>query len=180
MPGMDGFELAEQIFQYPGYACATVMMLTSEGRRGHAARCRELGIAGYLMKPISQSALQDAIMTALGEPVRELTSPITRYSLRESGRKLNLLLAEDNAVNQTLAIRLLEELGHQVTLAVNGLEAVQLWQKGQFNAILMDVDMPVMNGYEATRRIRGHETLQHIPILARTAHAMKGARHECS
>jgi len=181
MPGMDGFELAEKIRQHPGHVRATVMMLTSEGQRGHAARCRELGIASYLMKPISQSALLDAIMTALGEPAQELRSPITRHSLRESRRKLNLLLAEDNAVNQTLAIRLLEKLGHKVTLAVNGLEALQLWQNGQFDAILMDVDMPVMNGYEATQRIREHEkeTLQHIPIVAMTAHAMKGTREQC-
>ncbi len=181
MPGMDGFELAERIRQHPGHVGALVMMLTSEGQRGHATRCRELGIASYLMKPVSQSELLDAIMTALGEPTQPLQLPITRHFLRETRRKLNLLLAEDNAVNQTLAIRLLEKLGHKVTLAKNGLEAVEHWRKGQFDAILMDVDMPVMNGYEATRRIREQEieTGRHIPIVAMTAHAMKGAREEC-
>ncbi len=95
--------------------------------------------------------------------------------------KLKLLLAEDNKVNQTLAIRLLEKLGHQVTLANNGIEAVRHWQNTSFDAILMDVDMPEMNGYEATERIREYEKAsdQHIPIVAMTAHAMQGAREEC-
>ena len=181
MPGMDGFELVERIRLHPEYVGATVMMLTSEGQRGHAARCRELGVASYLMKPISQSELLDAIMTALGEPHQQSGTLITRHSLRETKRKLNLLLAEDNKVNQTLAIRLLEKLGHKVTVANNGLEAVQHWQAGQYDAILMDVDMPVMNGYEATENIRDHEKSSgaHIPIVAMTAHAMQGAREEC-
>jgi CheY-like chemotaxis protein len=180
MPGMDGFELAEKILSHPEYVGATIMMLTSEGQRGHAARCRELGVASYLMKPISQSELLDAVMTALGEPLQN--SPlVTRHSLRESRRVLHLLLAEDNSVNQTLAIRLLEKLGHVVTLAKNGLEAVTYWQQGKFDAILMDVDMPVMNGYEATQKIRAEEKIRggHIPIVAMTAHAMKGDREEC-
>jgi PAS domain S-box-containing protein len=181
MPGMNGFELAEQIRKHPEHVRASVMMLTSEGQRGHAARCRELGIAGYLVKPISQSELLDSIMTALGEPQHVRATPITRHSLRETRRKMNLLLAEDNKVNQTLAIRLLEKLGHTVTLANNGLEAVQHWQSGSFDAILMDVDMPELNGYDATRQIRELEKLsgQHIPIIAMTAHAMQGAREEC-
>jgi len=181
MPGMDGFELAEQIRKHPDHVGATVMMLTSQGQRGDALRCRELGIASYLTKPISQSELLDSIMTAIGEPMQPDTAPITRHSLRETRRKLNLLLAEDNKVNQTLAIRLLEKLGHRVTLATNGIEAVQHWQNGQFDAILMDVDMPEMNGYEATARIRELEldTGRHIPIVAMTAHAMQGAHEEC-
>jgi PAS domain S-box-containing protein len=181
MPGMDGFELAESIRQHPEYVRATVMMLTSEGQRGHAARCRELGIASYLMKPVMQSELLDAIMTALGEPGHNHTPLITRHSLRESRNKLDLLLAEDNVVNQTLAKRLLEKLGHRVTVANNGKEAVYHWQNGHFDAILMDVDMPEMNGYEATERIRELEknSGKHITILAMTAHAMRGAREEC-
>ncbi|MEQ1532392.1 MAG: DAHL domain-containing protein [Sideroxydans sp.] len=182
MPKIDGFELAEKIRQHPGYVGATVMMVTSEGRRGHASRCSELGVASYLMKPIAQSELLDAIMSALGEPFTQKTPLITRHSLREKHKtKLNLLLAEDNKVNQTLAIRLLEKLGHQVTLANNGIEALQHWQESTFDAILMDVDMPEMNGYEASERIREGEKLsgQHIPIVAMTAHAMQGAREEC-
>ncbi len=180
MPDMDGFELIEQIRSHPEYAVKTMMMLTSEGQRGHAARCRELGVAAYLMKPISQSELLDAIMTALG--ASEQTQPLaTRHSLKEMRRRLNLLLAEDNEVNQTLAIRLLEKLGHTVTVANNGAEALALWKNGSYDAILMDVDMPVMNGYEATRRIRELEAGRgaHVRIVAMTAHAMQGAREEC-
>lgn len=180
MPDMDGFELIERIRQHPEFIVKTMMMLTSEGQRGHAARCRELGVAAYLMKPIAQSDLLDAIMTALG--VSQHLAPLTtRHSLREMRRRLNLLLAEDNAVNQTLATRLLEKLGHTVTIANNGLEAVEHWKRGTFDAILMDVDMPVMNGYEATQRIREQEALSgaHIRIVAMTAHAMQGAREAC-
>ncbi len=181
MPGMDGFEVAERIRQHPEHVGATVMMLTSEGQRGHAARCRDLGVSGYLMKPVSQSELLDTIMTVLGEPQQQNAPLITRHSLREMRQKLKLLLAEDNAVNQTLAVRLLEKMGHSVTVANNGAEAVQYWQNSQFDAILMDVDMPVMNGYEATERIRIEELSRgtHIPIVAMTAHAMQGAREEC-
>jgi len=144
------------------------------------------------VKPISQSELLDAIMTALGEPGQPSVPLITRHSLRETRhslrktrRKLNLLVAEDNAVNQTLAVRLLQKLGHTVTVANNGVEALQHWQAGGFDAILMDVDMPVMNGYEATERIRALEQASgglvpvHIPIVAMTAHAMRGARETC-
>ena len=185
MPEMDGFELAKHIQQNSKLVGATVMMLTSQGQRGDAARCRDLGVASYLTKPISQSELLDAIMTALGEPHPPNVPLITRHSLRENRRKLNLLLAEDNSVNQTLAVRLLQRLGHTVTVAHNGAEAVQHWQAGGFDAILMDIDMPVMSGYEATERIRALEQTSaglvpaRIPIVAMTAHAMRGAREEC-
>lgn len=180
MPDMDGFELIERIRQHPDYLVITLMMLTSEGQLGHAARCRDLGVAAYLMKPIAQSELFDAIMTALG--VSEKAVPLTtRHSLKEMRRRLNLLLAEDNAVNQKLATRLLEKMGHTVTVASNGIEAVTHWQNGAFDAILMDVDMPEMNGYDATRTIREQEQHRggHIRIVAMTAHAMQGAREEC-
>ncbi len=185
MPVMDGFELAQRILAQPKYVGATVMMLTSVDQRGQATRCRELGVACYLMKPIAQSELLDAIMTALGEPLQSSTPRITRHSLHETRRRLNLLLAEDNVVNQTLAVRMLQKLGHTVTVANNGLEAVEHWQAGGFDAILMDVDMPMMNGYEATERIRAIETTSnglvpaHTPIVAMTAHAMRGAREIC-
>jgi PAS domain S-box-containing protein len=180
MPDMDGFQLIERIRQHPEFIVKTMMMLTSEGQRGHATRCRELGVSAYLMKPIAQSELFDAIMTALG--VSQHLAPLTtRHSLKEMRRRLNLLLAEDNAVNQTLATRLLEKLGHTVTVANNGIEAVEHWQRGQFDAILMDVDMPLMNGYQATHKIRELEagSGSHIRIVAMTAHAMQGAREEC-
>jgi PAS domain S-box-containing protein len=181
MPHMDGFELAEQLRNGAQQPPFTVMMLTSQGERGDAARCKELGISSYLSKPVSQSDLMDAIMTALGEPSNLQVDLITQHSLRESRRKLSLLLAEDNSVNQILAIRLLEKLGHSVTLAHNGREAVEHWRCGSFDAILMDVDMPEMNGYEATQLIRQEEEAlgTRIPIVAMTAHAMKGSREEC-
>ena len=186
MPEMNGFELVKRIRQKPEHWPATVMMLTSAGKRGDAAKCRELGIAGYLMKPVSQSDLFDAIMTALSEPLQngdqeEDIPLVTRHSLRESRRKLNLLLAEDNAVNQTLSIRVLEKLGHNVTVANNGIEAINSWKNGNFDAILMDLDMPLMSGFEATKLIREQEQLSggHISIIAMTAHAMEGARDEC-
>ena len=181
MPGIDGFELADALKRHPEHECPTIMMLTSEGQRGDAARCRELGVASYLMKPVSQSELLDAIMTGLGAPMKQNAPLITRHFLRETRRKLHLLLAEDNAINQVLAVRLLEKLGHHVTIANNGAEAVQRWQTGSFDAILMDIDMPVMNGHEATRQIREQEKAsgQHILIVAMTAHAMAGAREDC-
>jgi CheY-like chemotaxis protein/HPt (histidine-containing phosphotransfer) domain-containing protein len=144
------------------------------------ANSLELGVASYLMKPISQSELLNAILSALGEPQKNVT-PVSRHSLPKARHALNLLLAEDNMVNQILAIRLLEKLGHQVTLAHNGIEAIEHWKSGTFDAILMDVDMPVMNGYQATEEIREIEKNRggHIPIVAMTAHAMEGAREEC-
>jgi len=186
MPDMDGFKLVENMRQNPERLPATVMMLTSAGKRGDAAKCRELGITSYMMKPVSQSDLLDAIMTSLGDSTineagHNNLNLVTRHSLRESRRKLNLLLAEDNEVNQTLAVRILEKLGHNVTVVNNGLEAVQHLEKSHFDAVLMDIDMPIMGGFEATRLLREKEqdTNHHIPIIAMTAHAMQGARDDC-
>ncbi|MDD5481258.1 DAHL domain-containing protein, partial [Rhodoferax sp.] len=145
MPGMDGFELAALMRTSPQAPAATVMMLTSQGQRGDAERCRAAGISSYLSKPVSQSDLLDALMTALGEPLADTAPLITQHALRENRRKLNLLLAEDNPVNQKLAITLLQKQGHSVTLAHNGREALEHWQRSRFDAILMDVDMPEMN-----------------------------------
>ncbi|MDX8378456.1 MAG: response regulator [Gallionella sp.] len=180
MPGMDGFDLAERIRQHPNYALKTMMMLTSEEHRGQVARCRELGVSAYLMKPVAQSELFDGIMDVLGVSAQP-DAITTRHALKETRRHLNLLLAEDNAVNQKLATRILEKLGHTVTIANNGIEAVQQWQNASFDAIFMDVDMPQMNGYEATARIRDDEqdSDAHIHIVAMTAHAMQGAREIC-
>ncbi len=181
MPGMDGFEVVARARQAHGSLDTKVVMLTSEGQRGHGARCRELGVSSYLMKPVAQSEMLDAVMTALGEPRQAGQELITRHSLRDARRRLRLLLAEDNAINQTLAVRLLTKLGHSVTVACNGVEAVAQWREGGFDAILMDVDMPLMNGYQATAAIRLSEqgTSRRIPIIAMTAHAMVGTREEC-
>ena len=183
MPEMDGFALAEYIKRHPSFRAATIMMLSSAGQRGDAMRCRELGVSAYLTKPIRQAELMDAILTALGTRTRDDAKPqlVTRHTLRENQTKLNVLLAEDNAVNQLVALRLLERLGHSVTVAANGKKAIEAWQKSEYDAILMDVQMPEMNGWEATQAIREKErtTGDRIPIIAMTAHAMKGDDERC-
>jgi CheY-like chemotaxis protein len=186
MPDMDGFTLAQRIKESPGLAGATIMMLTSAGQRGDVARCRELGVAVYLIKPIRQSELLEAILVALGRPSREGEQPtvLTRHSLREARRKLRVLVAEDNAVNQELAVRLLEKQGHTVAVAGNGQEALDALEKATsrgFDVVLMDLQMPEMDGLEATAAIRQKEkaTGRHLPIIAMTAHALKGDRERC-
>ena len=182
MPEMDGFTLAERIKQNSKLTGATIMMLTSAGQRGDGARCRELGIDVYLIKPIRKSELLEAILAALGKaPGKERGIVITRHTLRENRRKLQILLAEDNAVNQQLAVRLLGKRGHIVTVVPNGSEAVALAKKSRFDIVLMDVQMPEMDGLEATAVIRKEEesTGKHLPIIAMTAYAMEGDRERC-
>jgi CheY-like chemotaxis protein len=169
----------------PGSAAATIMMLTSAGHRGDAARCKELGVAAYLLKPIRQSELREAIARVLGAREQKGAIPlITRYSLhdaREPNSSLRVLLAEDNPVNQRLASRLLEKRGHSVVVAENGLEALAALEKECFDLVFMDVQMPVMDGFEATVAVRRKEGVSgiHLPIVALTAHAMKGDREKC-
>ncbi len=185
MPEMDGFGLAEAIQRDPDLAGATIMLLTSGGQRGDAARCRELGVAAYLTKPVGQSELQAAIRTVLGfGAAAAASSLVTRHSLREAGsesRGLCILLAEDNPVNQHLAQRLLEKRGHSLVVVANGREALAALEAHSFDIVLMDVQMPEMNGLEATAAIRRREeaTGAHVPIIAMTAHAMVGDREKC-
>ncbi|MBI3670698.1 MAG: PAS domain S-box protein [Acidobacteria bacterium] len=183
MPEMDGFTLAERIKQNPNLAGATIMMLTSAGQRGDAARCRELGIAAYLTKPIQQSELLEAIRIALGAHSRQEPRPvlITRHTLRESRQRLQILLAEDNAVNQVLAVRLLEKRGHSVTVVENGKKVLATLEQQPFDLLLMDVQMPEMDGFETTAVIREREraTGAHVPIIAMTAYAMEGDQQRC-
>jgi len=185
MPDMDGFELVEQIRQRPELSTATIMMLTSAGHRGDAARCEKLGVAAYLLKPIRQSELREAVARVLGAREREGAIPlITRFSVqdaREPGAFLSVLLAEDNLVNQRLAVRLLEKRGHRVVVAATGLEALKALEKESFDLVIMDVQMPEMDGIEATGVIRKNEKISgvHQPIVALTAHAMKGDREKC-
>jgi CheY-like chemotaxis protein/HPt (histidine-containing phosphotransfer) domain-containing protein len=157
-----------------------IMMMTSDNQAVHTARVQELGIASHVMKPIVKSELLNAILLALGG-IEKIQPTVTRKIVSRSENALQILLVEDNHVNQILAIRLLEKLGHQVTLAQHGEEAFKQWQIGQFDVILMDVDMPIMNGYEATQKIREEEQVRggHIPIIAMTAHAMAGDQEEC-
>jgi len=180
MPGMDGFDLAQKLINNSKYACRMIMMMTSDNQAVNTARCQELGIASYVMKPIVKSELLNAVLLALGG-IQQTQPTVIRKSVNRSENALHILLVEDNHVNQILAIRLLEKLGHQVTLAQHGEEAVKQWQMSQFDVILMDVDMPIMNGYEATQKIRDEEQVRggHIPIIAMTAHAMAGDQEEC-
>jgi signal transduction histidine kinase/DNA-binding response OmpR family regulator len=182
MPEMDGFQLAEEIRKNPQLSGATIMMLTSGGQRGDAARCRELGLAGYLTKPVGQAELLDAVLRVAGsQRFADKPSLVTRHSLREEGRPLHILLAEDNAVNQKLASRLLERHGHNVVTAANGRQALERLETERFDLVLMDVQMPEMDGFEATATIRKTEeaTGGHLPVVAMTAHAMQGDKERC-
>jgi len=183
MPEMDGFALAESIKRNPEWGTATIMMLSSAGQRGDAKRCREIGVAAYLTKPVGQDELLRAILTALGgrSAPESPAVVITRHLLREKSHQLRILLAEDNAVNQKLAVRLLEKRGHTVTVAGNGKEAVAAFQENTFDLVLMDVQMPEMDGFEATAAIREVEKQSgnHLPVIAMTAHAMVGDRERC-
>jgi signal transduction histidine kinase/DNA-binding response OmpR family regulator len=185
MPEMDGFTMVERIRQLPELSAAIVMMLTSAGHRGDAARCQELGISAYLLKPIRQTELREAIARVLGAAETAGAIPlVTRYSLgdaRDPSTILRILLAEDNPVNQRVASRMLEKRGHRVQVVSDGREAVMALEKETFDLIFMDVQMPVMDGFEATAEIRKKEqggTFRH-PIIALTAHAMKGDKERC-
>ena len=185
MPKMDGFTFVERIRQRPELSAATIMMLTSAGHRGDAARCQELGVAAYLLKPIRQSELREAIARALGAAGETGVIPlITRFSLqdaRDPADILHVLLAEDNVVNQRLATRLLEKRGHRVVIASNGREALLALEKERFDLVLMDLQMPEMDGFEAITAIRKKEkgTDIHQEVIALTAHAMAGDRERC-
>jgi CheY-like chemotaxis protein len=201
MPGMDGFQVAEQIKRRPELAEATIMMLSSADRHGDATRCRELGVACYLTKPVKQSDLLDAILNQLAPPPGPAAPAATQgpTAPATAAAPLRVLLAEDNAVNQMLAIRILEKEGHTVTVAGNGKEALAhlgivlpgCEQFGEaadagreaapFDLVLMDVQMPEMDGLEATALLRAHErgTGRRLPVVAMTAHVMKGDREQC-
>ena len=184
MPGMDGFELAERIQHDPKLAGATVLMLTSADQPEHAERCRQLGIAAYLLKPVSKSDLQAAILSVLGgrqAPSGTNTPLITQNSLHVASHQLQILVAEDNPVNEAVIVRALQKMGHQPVVAHDGKEALSLVSSRSFDVVFMDVQMPEMDGLAATRAIRESEknTGDHLPIFAMTAHAMKGDRERC-
>jgi PAS domain S-box-containing protein len=182
MPDMDGFEVAERISLDHGYADIKLVMLTSASQPEDVARCRKLGISAYLTKPIKQSELFDVIITAIGETAREGPRALKRSKrLRRTQRNLHVLVAEDNQVNQLLAKRIFEKLGHRVTVVGNGREALAAVQVGDVDLVAMDVQMPEMDGLDATTAIRAweKEAGTHTPILAMTAHAMKGDRERC-
>ncbi|MDP2996447.1 MAG: response regulator [Bryobacterales bacterium] len=183
LPVMNGFALAERIKERPELDGTAIVMLTSAGQRGDAARCQQLGVAAYLTKPIRQTELLEAILRVLGQASQDLETPelVTRHSLREGRRSLRILLAEDNVVNQRLAVRLLEKRGDTVLVASTGREALAALEKETFDIVLMDVQMPEMDGLEAAGLIREKEKGAgvHQPIVALTAHAMKGDQERC-
>jgi signal transduction histidine kinase/ligand-binding sensor domain-containing protein/DNA-binding response OmpR family regulator len=182
MPDVDGFEVAAEIQRHPNLAEAAILMLTSKDRAGDVRRCRRLGITRYLIKPITQRELLLAIQSALvGAPARAVRQPILHAGSDGSKRSLRVLLAEDNIVNQALAVALLKREGHTVTVVDNGTAAVAAATTGVFDAILMDVQMPHMSGMDATLAIRAHErtTRGHVRIIALTAHAMQGDQERC-
>jgi len=183
MPGVDGFMLMEQIQRSPDLSNLVTIMLTSGGQRGDGLRCKELGIAAYLIKPVLQADLLDALLQVLAssDGVAKPAQVITRHTLREGRHQLRILLAEDNLVNQKLASRLLENQGHTVVVAADGAQALNNLETQSFDLVLMDAQMPVMDGFEATAAIRRLEenTRAHIPIIAMTAHAMVGDRQRC-
>ncbi len=182
MPQMDGFAVAEVARSDQSIRGTPVLLLTSSGHRGDAARCRQLGVAGYLPKPVAGPVLFGAVSAILGRTAsEERPALVTRHTLRESGRSLRVLLAEDNTVNRRLTVRLLEKRGHAVIAVADGAEAVAAYEREPFDAILMDVQMPLMDGLEATRRIRAaeREHAVHVPIVALTAHAMESDRDRC-
>jgi len=239
MPGMDGFEVAKRIKESPFGAGVKIILATSLGQKGDAARCKALGISGYLLKPVKQSELLDSVLMALGHTSVEKASVITRHTIQEARKRLNILLVEDNPVNQILALELLKLRNHRVALASNGREALNAIQGDDFDLILMDVQMPEMDGLEAAREIRKIEdrsqakqiassserpeqnhqspilprsisavaeplwgfnrganhqssianhqspitnrqsSIHRVPIIAMTAHAMKGDREKC-
>jgi CheY-like chemotaxis protein len=196
MPEMDGFEVAAAIKACSQLSGAIVMMLTSSDQIGDTERCRQLGVHSYLIKPIRRAELLNAISRALANPgfltrraaktsagaaLSPATADTGSAAVAQATPKLRILVAEDNPINQHLAKRLLQGEGHTVEIAPNGREVVRLHTEAKFDLILMDVQMPEMDGFEATREIRAAEraTGGHIPIIAMTAHAMKGDQERC-
>ena len=185
MPDIDGFAVAERIRQEPALAGLTVMLLTSDVMNGDLARCRTLGIARHLVKPFTPSELLDAVLLALGQSLETTAAPAAPADpgAETSSQRLHVLVAEDNPVNQRLIVRLLEKMGHIPIVAHNGQEAVEAYESRPFDAALMDVQMPVMDGLAATMAIREsearHPGRRRLPIMALTAYAMRGDRERC-
>jgi CheY-like chemotaxis protein/nitrogen-specific signal transduction histidine kinase len=188
MPGVDGFELVDRIKKTPALTNSFILMLTSGEHLGDLARCRELGVSVFLTKPVRRAELRDAIARTLSLPssAREMEQSkqdIARLQahLETAVHGAHILLAEDNLVNQRVARAVLEKAGHRVIIAGTGQQAVELWEEQRFDLILMDVQMPDMDGFEATAVIRQKEqgSGRHMPIIAMTAHAMSGDKERC-
>jgi CheY-like chemotaxis protein len=182
MPELDGIDLITQLRDRAAIAGTAVVMLSSGGGSGDKERCRQIGIRAYLHKPVRRSELLAALLTATGsQPAAGGASKVRSAEALAPSQGLRLLLAEDNRVNQAVATRVLEKMGHSVVIANNGLEAIALLAERHFDLVLMDVQMPELDGLTATRHIRAAEvaTGAHMPIIAMTARAMKGDRERC-
>ncbi len=182
MPGMDGEQTARAIKSDPLVKDVKIVILTSMGKRGDAIRLEALGCSGYLLKPVKQQMLYEALLAVLNRSDEKQAGIVTRHIIAEKltvGKRI--LLAEDNSINQKLAVAVLQKAGYLVDVVDNGRAAFEKAISGGYNAILMDVQMPELDGFEATQKIREWETVngQHIPIIAMTAHAMKGDREKC-
>ncbi|MBT8470526.1 MAG: response regulator, partial [Deltaproteobacteria bacterium] len=176
---IDGFDIAKRARMDPLTSELPLIVLTRVGQRGDAARCRELGVAGYLSKPLSPGDLIEAVLAVVGcRRIDGADGLVTKHVLRETRRSLCVLLAEDNPINRTVAMRMLQRHGHKVTAVNNGLKAIERLNTCRYDVVLMDVQMPVMDGVEATKRIRELEAAgrARTPIVALTAHAMRGDR----
>jgi PAS domain S-box-containing protein len=187
MPRMDGAELGQRIKDDPRMSESVLIMLTSFGLRGDASRMEKIGFAAYLTKPIRRSQLFDCLISVLGQKgKRSLIQKrpiVTKFTISEEKKKrTRILLVEDNIVNQKLALKIMEKLGFRADTADNGKEAVRTLERVNYDVVMMDVQMPILDGFEATRIIRDPDSnvLDHnIPIIAMTAHAMKGDRQRC-
>ncbi|HMJ60836.1 MAG TPA: response regulator, partial [Bryobacteraceae bacterium] len=181
MPGTSGFALVENIREHPESLGTTIVMLTSAGQREDAGRCRDLKVATYLTKPVRQAELRTAVLNALNLTAPSPQQLIPRHAPREERSSLAILVAEDNAINQRVIVSMLEKRGHSVALATTGREVLELLENRHFDIVLMDVQMPEMDGLEATRAIRGREKTAggHQVIIATTAHAIKGDAERC-
>ncbi len=183
MPEMDGFMFVEEVKKHPNLAHSTIMMLTSADRQGAYELCKNLGISAVLLKPLKQSELQQSIIETLSGADRSLRKkgPTQTGVLVRNSRPLRILLAEDNEINQQVAVRMLTKLGHEVQLTENGRQAIEALNESIFDVVLMDIQMPVMDGLRAVAVIREQEQLtgRHQLIVAMTAHAMSGDRQRC-
>jgi len=183
---MDGFSLFERTRSSSQHKNIPFILLTSAARSGDVARCREIGVTAHLIKPVKQSLLMNALAGAVAG--KETLAVVPGSAQESTGtskpkRALRILLAEDNAVNQKFAVRVIEKAGHSVVVANNGREAFEEWERARYDVVLMDVQMPEMDGLEATARIRDLEEQRGVakrtPIIAMTANAMKGDKELC-
>jgi PAS domain S-box-containing protein len=180
MPDRDGFALAAALREHPELTRGIVLMLSSTDGPDQVARCHELGVTCWISKPILPSELRDILLSALRQPSGEATSGPPSLS-SASGHSLRVLVTEDNLISQILLVDLLEKLGHTVVAASSGPEALDTLEKQPFDVVLMDVQMPMMSGFEVTAQIRAREkaTGKHVAIIAVTAYAMQGDRERC-